>query len=178
MQEVMNVRHQRFKLMALIVIFAAPVIVAWVMVQWRIGIPEQRTAHGELAPDIPHLAEWPLAEPYDALGEGDWLLVFDCSDACAEEADRWWRMHRALGRQAPRVTRLRIGGETDLLPGEVGNRWQAVPAWQSPGQAWLVDPEGKVVLTYGQEVEIRDVKDDLSHLLRMNPDPRAMPELE
>lgn len=171
MQQVMNVNHQRLKLLALIVIFAAPVIVAWVMVQWRIGIPEQRTAHGELAPDVPHLAEWPLSEPYDTLGEDDWVLAFDCSAGCAEEADRWWRMHRSLGREAPRVTRLRIGGEAQLLPGAVGSQWRELPAWQSPGRIWVLDPEGKVVLTYSREVEIGDVKDDLSHLLRINPAP-------
>lgn len=178
MQEVMNVRHQRLKLLALIVIFAAPVIVAWVMVQWRVGIPEQRTAHGELAPDVPRLSEWPLTEPYDSLDGGDWVLAFDCSSACAEEADRWWRMHRALGREAPRVTRLRVGGEGELLPGEVGSQWRDVPVWQSPGQIWVLDPEGKVVLTYSREVEVRDVMEDLSHLLSINPDRRVTPELE
>ncbi|MGQ4879940.1 hypothetical protein ACOJCM_15345 [Billgrantia sp. LNSP4103-1] len=179
MQQVMNARQQRFKLLALIVIFAAPVIVAWVMVHWRIGIPEQRTAHGELAPAVPQLAEWPLTEPYDSLDGGDWVLAFDCTGAsCAAEADRWWRLHRALGREAPRVTRLRIGGEEDLLPGEVGSQWQALPVWQSPGQVWVLDPEGKAVLTYDREVEVRHVMDDVSHLLRMNPDRRATPELD
>lgn len=181
MQEAMRIRHQRFKLLALIAIFALPVIAAWVMVQWRIGIPEQRTAHGELAPDVPQLAQWPLVELTDSLDEGDWVLAFDCSVACAENADRWWRLHRALGREAPRVTRLRIGGagETlpgELLPGEIGAQWLDVPDWQAPGQVWLLDPRGQVVLTYGREVGERDVMDDLSHLLRMNPDRRSVPE--
>ncbi len=181
MQEAMRIRHQRFKLLALIAIFALPVVTAWVMVQWRIGIPEQRTAHGELAPDVPQLAQWPLVELTDSLDEGDWVLAFDCSVACAENADRWWRLHRALGREAPRVTRLRVGGEGEilpgeLLPGEIGAQWLDVPDWQAPGQVWLLDPRGQVVLTYGREVGERDVMDDLSHLLRMNPDRRSAPE--
>ncbi|MCE8031611.1 hypothetical protein EKK97_12500 [Billgrantia tianxiuensis] len=178
MQEAVNIRHQRIKLLALIAVFALPVLTAWVMVQWRIGIPEQRTAHGQLAPEIPRLAEWPLAESFGTVDGGDWILAFDCTSDCAQEADRWWRLHRALGREAPRVTRLRIGGEGDVLPGEVGNHWRNVPDWQSPGRVWLLDPQGKVVLTYEREVAERDVMDDLSHLLRMNPDPRAAPELD
>ncbi|MBA2777301.1 hypothetical protein [Billgrantia kenyensis] len=176
MQEAMRIRHQRLKLLALIAIFALPVISAWVMVQWRVGIPEQRTAHGELAPDVPTLVQWPLAEYRLAEEEGDWLLAFDCSVACAEEADRWWRLHRALGREAPRVTRLRIGGEIDPLPGEVATEWLDIPDWQAPGRVWVIDPGGQVVLSYGREVGQREVMDDLSHLLRMNPDRRSLPE--
>lgn len=175
MQEAVKIRHQRFKLLALIAIFAVPVIAAWVMVQWRVGIPEQRTAHGELAPDVPSLAQWPLEQWQGALDEGDWVLAFDCSVACDEGADRWWRLHRALGREAPRVTRLRIGGEAELLPGEVAAQWQHVPDWHSPGRVWVLDPRGQAVLTYHREVEQRDVMDDLSHLLRMNPERRTAP---
>ena len=176
MQEAVNIRTQRIKLLALIALFAVPLLVAWGMVQWRVGIPEQRTAHGELAPSVPNLSEWPLVERGEAVDSGDWVLAFDCTQACAEEADRWWRMHRALGREAPRVTRLRIGalGETaEALPGETMAQWRETPGWQSPGRVWVADPQGQVVLTYAREVELRDVMDDLSHLLSLNPEHRA-----
>lgn len=176
MQEAVNIRNQRIKLLALIALFAVPLLVAWGMVQWRVGIPEQRTAHGELAPSLPNLSEWPLAEEREGVDVGDWVLAFDCTQGCAEVADRWWRLHRALGREAPRVTRLRIGalGETaEALPGESIAEWRETPGWHSPGQVWVADPGGQVVLTYTSEVELRDVMDDLSHLLRMNPETRA-----
>ena len=176
MQETLAIRYQRIKLLALIGIFALPLLAAWVMVQWRIGIPEQHTAHGQLAPDVPILAEWPLAEPLDVVDGGDWVLAFDCSINCAQEADRWWRLHRALGREAPRVTRLKIGGTADVLPGEVAAQWASLPAWQASGQVWLLDPDGQAVLTYPRGTEARDVIDDLSHLLRINPDYREAPE--
>ncbi|EWG99270.1 hypothetical protein [Halomonas sp. BC04] len=177
-QDTLKARRQRFKLLALIAIFAIPVATAWIMVEWRIGIPEQRTAHGELAPAVPPLAEWPLVEPLDALEPGDWVLAFDCSTECEVLSDQWWRLHRALGREAPRVSRLRIGGDQPALPGESVAQWAQTPEWLSPGRVWLVDPRGEAVLTYSREVELRDVMDDISHLLRMNPEKRAAPELE
>ncbi|PMR72776.1 hypothetical protein C1H69_20225 [Billgrantia endophytica] len=171
-------RRQRLKLLALIAIFAVPMIVAWAMVEWRIGIPEQRTAHGELAPEVPGLAEWPLDGGRDALKPGDWVLAFDCSRDCEMLADQWWRLHRALGREAPRVSRLRIGGEGPALPGESLAQWARTPDWQTPGRLWVLDPRGEVVLTYTGEVEARDVLDDVNRLLRMNRDNPGASELE
>jgi hypothetical protein len=171
-RHVVHPRRQRLKLLALIALFAVPVVTAWAMVEWRIGIPDQRTAHGELAPEISALAQWPLAEPRQAPPPGHWVLAFDCSRHCAALADQWWRLHRALGREAPRVSRLRIGGEAPALPGETLAQWAAIPDWQAPGRLWLLDPHGTPVLAYAAEVDARDVLDDIRHLLRMNPDRR------
>jgi len=169
MPKPLNPRRSRLKLLALMAIFAAPMMVAWGMVEWRLGIPDARTAHGELAPDVPLLAQWPLVTqpPVD----DDWVLAFDCSWQCARLADQWWRLHRALGREAPRVSRLRIGGEGRVLPGEHLVQWRTQPAWQSPGRLWVLDPRGQAVLAYAPEVEPRQVLDDVSRLLRMNPRP-------
>ncbi|MCH4565019.1 hypothetical protein MKP05_18125 [Halomonas sp. EGI 63088] len=170
------VRHPRFKLLALLAVFVLPLLVAWIMVAWRIGIPEQRTAHGELEPDIPALAQWPLAEPRTMLPEdGGWVLAFDCAGACEALADQWWRLHRALGREAHRVRRLRIGGAAQALPGEVVARWSTPPDWHRPGHLWVLDPRGEAVLGYSAGVEARDVLDDVNKLLRMNPEPSVTP---
>ncbi|WP_228716789.1 hypothetical protein [Billgrantia pellis] len=172
----MNVRHQRLKLLALIAVFALPMVSAWVMLHWRIGIPDQHTAHGELAPSVPALEEWPLVDQQASFDGGDWVLAFDCTRDCEAQADRWWRLHRALGREAPRVTRLRIGGSPASQPGESVTQWREAPAWQEAGAVWLIDPQGRVVLRYAGNVSERDVMDDLSHLLKRIPDPRAVEE--
>ncbi|WP_240935939.1 hypothetical protein [Billgrantia bachuensis] len=177
-QEAMNVRHQRLKLLALIAVFALPMLTAWIMLTWRVGIPEEHTAHGELAPPVPSLPEWPLVERQASFDGGDWVLAFDCTRDCEALADRWWRMHRALGREAPRVTRLRIGGSAEALPGEEVSQWREMPEWQAAGAVWLLDPQGRVVLRYDDSVAERDVKDDLTRLLKRNPDPRAAEEFE
>ncbi|MDX1464521.1 MAG: hypothetical protein R3215_02330 [Halomonas sp.] len=162
--------RQRLKLLALFAIFALPVVLAWGMVQWRIGIPDGRTAHGELQPALPDLSRWPLTA-VEKDGAGDWLLVFDCPEACDDAADRWWRLHRALGREADRVSRLRIGGDAAPLPGAALAQWTAPPDGRSVQRLWILDPEGRVVLGYGGGVAESDVLTDLRRLLRMNPEP-------
>ncbi|TFH85361.1 hypothetical protein EQG41_17485 [Billgrantia azerbaijanica] len=169
MSKPLNPRRSRLKLLALMAIFAAPMMVAWGMVEWRVGIPDSRTAHGELEPAVPALVEWPLATRPQV--DDDWVLAFDCTRQCERLADQWWRLHRALGREAPRVTRLRIGGVGRTLPGERLAEWRTTPTWQSPGRLWVLDPRGQAVLTYAPEADPRQVLDDVSRLLRMNPRP-------
>ena len=163
-------RYGRLKLLALLLFLSLPVLVATVMALGRVGIPEGRTAHGELAPAIPALADWPLAASVEAALSGDWVLAFDCADRCAELSDQWWRLHRALGREAPRVSRLRVGGDPTALPGEVVARWSERPDWGEADRLWVLDPRGLPVLGYAPGVDPYAVKDDLGRLLRMNPE--------
>lgn len=162
-----TIRHPRLKVLALIAMFGLPPLLAWTMVNWQVGIPDERTAHGELVPDIPPLSEWPIDGSHD---EGTWVLAFDCAERCETLSDQWWRLHRALGREAPRVSRLRVGGDADLLPGEQMTQWQQVPEWRSADRLWVLDPQGHPVLGYGPDADARDVLDDVNRLLRMNPD--------
>lgn len=166
-------RRSRLKLLALITVFALPMLVAWVMVTWRVGIPEQRTAHGELSPEVPLLANWPLnGLPQSLLQSNDWILAFDCDIECDAQADQWWRLHRALGREAGRISRLRIGGEaSEALPGETLIQWSEMPEWRSPAKLWVLDPQGMAAVSYTAGVEAADVLDDLQQLLDMNPQP-------
>lgn len=162
--------YGRLKLAALLLFLSLPVLVATLMALWRIGIPEGRTAHGELAPGVPVLAEWPLTVPMAPVVAGDWVLAFDCGERCGALGDQWWRLHRALGSEAPRVSRLRVGGVDDALPGAVVGQWAERPAWLESERLWVIDPRGQVVLGYEAEVDPYAVKADLERLLRMNPE--------
>ncbi|MEC9483601.1 MAG: hypothetical protein UMU75_09820 [Halomonas sp.] len=167
---------QRLKLMALITLFLAPLAVAWSMLEWRVGIPSERVAHGRLMPSLPTLDAWPLAEPRPLLASLDWVLAYDCRFDCPLVADRWWRLHRALGREAPRLTRLRLGGQDAPLPGEVVGQWQIAPAWTRQESLWVIDPAGQVVLSYRPHHDANEVLEDLRRLLRMNPEPAMAPQ--
>ncbi|PSJ23555.1 hypothetical protein CVH10_01425 [Halomonas sp. ND22Bw] len=160
----------RLKLLALFAVFLLPMAVAWGMVEWRLGIPEGRIAHGQLTPDLPALEDWPLAEVAKQ-GEDDWVLAFDCPADCDAQADRWWRLHRALGRDAHRISRLRLGGSGEVLPGAAAAAWTEAAAWRSPGRLWVFDPDGRAVLAYAPDVETAQVLEDLELLLERNPEP-------
>lgn len=160
----------RIKLALLMLLLALPVLVSGSMHAFRVGIPEQQVARGELLPGLPPLMEWPL----DWQPSGEWWLVWVADDPCLADcqqlADRWWRVHRALGREADRVYRLRAGDVAGAaLPGERVMDWQqSRPDWAAPGQTWLVDPEGRVVLAYDASTPSRDLHRDLMRLLRIN----------
>ncbi|MWJ28254.1 hypothetical protein GPM19_08540 [Halomonas sp. ZH2S] len=189
--------RQKLKLVLLISVFLLPMVAAWGMVEWRLGIPEQRTAHGILNPEIPPLSDWPLedvaySKTQETVPEGTtleknalestateapegqisetWILAFDCKEDCTAQADQWWRLHRALGREAVRVSRLRIGGAVEALPGEKVGDWQARPGWVKEGDIWILDPQGRPVLAFSGGTQAADVLKDIKHLLRVNPD--------
>ncbi|SDK95503.1 hypothetical protein SAMN05661010_00594 [Modicisalibacter muralis] len=164
--------RQRLKLLALIALFAGPMLVAWIMVEWRVGIPDERVAHGELMPSLPPLAQWPLEKPNPVVESDDWVLAYACDgDDCEVVADRWWRLHRALGKDATRVIRLRLGAREAPLPGEVAGPWLQRPDWSDEGELWFIDPEGRVVLAYEAGQKADGVLDDVKRLLKMNPEP-------
>lgn len=160
----------RVKLLALMAIFALPMIVAWAMVTWQWGIPEGRTAHGNLDLALPVLDEWPIDQLHKE-GASDWVIVYACGQQCAEDADRWWRLHRALGRNAGRLSRVRIGGDGSALPGEHVAHWRQRPGWAADGRVWIGDPEGVVMLEYPPDIDTALVLDDIEKLFKMNPEP-------
>lgn len=175
MQDAKYLRRQRLKLILIFVVFAAPMVAAWGMVELRIGIPDHHTAHGEVDLELPLLEEWPLTTP--AVNDPDlaindqetWTLAFDCSQTCDKRKDELWRLHRALGREAPRLMRLRIGGDPQPLPGEVASEWQQVPSWREENSVWLLDPQGRPALAFDASVATKYVLDDIQHLLKVNP---------
>ncbi|MEG3078925.1 hypothetical protein R3F64_03525 [Halomonas sp. 5021] len=164
-----SVNRQRIKLVLVFVIFSAPIITAWGMVEWRIGVPEQITAHGSPAEQLPLLEHWPVETVSKTdVGEDQWTLAFDCSVKCAERRDILWRMHRALGREAHRLARLSIGGGGQALPGEQLARWEGKPTWRKANSVWLIDPQGRPALSFPASVPVADILDDTQHLFKVN----------
>lgn len=178
MQDTKHIRRQRLKLILIFAIFAAPMLTAWAMVELRIGIPEQHTAHGNVDLTLPMLDEWPLTMSTEARstearstddGQETWILAFDCAQQCEQRKDEFWRLHRALGREAPRLTRLRIGGDAEPLPGEMTSQWRHLPPWRKDNSVWLFDPKGRPALAFDSSVATGDVLDDIQYLLKVNP---------
>lgn len=163
-----HTQRQRIKLVMIFVVFSLPMVAAWGMVQWGVGIPDRHMAHGEVGLQLPSLNEWPLTVNTES-SEDTWTLAFDCTQQCEQRMDEFWRLHRALGREAPRMTRLRIGGDSQALPGEVTSQWRQEPGWQEDNNAWLFDPFGRPALLFDANVPAADILDDIRHLFKVNP---------
>jgi hypothetical protein len=171
MQDAKHIRRQRLKLILIFIAFAAPMVAAWGMVELRIGIPESHTAHGDVDLELPMLDEWPLTTSVVSGQEGqeEWILAFDCTQQCEKRKDELWRLHRALGREAPRLKRLRIGGDPQPLPGEMTSEWQQLPSWRKENSVWLLDPLGRPALAFDESIATKYVLEDIQHLLKVNP---------
>jgi hypothetical protein len=161
-------KRQKLKLILVFLIFAAPMLVAWAMLAWRVGIPEQSMANGDVHLNLPELAQWPVDDK-KALDMDTWVVAFDCSYECSERSDELWRLHRALGRDAGRLTRLRIGGGETALPGEKVTRWAMHANWVEPNRVWLLDPMGQAVVAFDKHLPAQKLLDDIQHVLKVNP---------
>ncbi len=159
----------RVKLLLLLGLLMAPVPAALAMWYWQIGIPEARVAHGELVPDIPPLSQWALT-PALVLQDGRWHLLYRCAAEPCDLDDSLWRLHRTLGRDAPRLQRWQLSStqaKNTLPPGGQRLVWQ-VPAALTQ-DIWLADPQGNIVLAYSADSSIKDILRDVRYLFRRNP---------
>ncbi|MDI4660588.1 MULTISPECIES: hypothetical protein [Cobetia] len=93
----------------------------------------------------------------------------------AAQAERWWRLHRALGKEAPRLGRLVVAEKAFVHP-QVPGEQRALGHWPSPNDATsaphqlrLIDPHGQVVVAYGPEITPQAVMKDVRRLLKRNP---------
>ncbi|WP_075879429.1 hypothetical protein [Vreelandella massiliensis] len=161
-------KRQKLKLILVFLIFAAPMLLAWAMVSWQVGIPEKSMANGNVNVNVPELAQWPVDDKR-VLDTKTWVLAFDCSQECSEHSDELWCLHRALGRDAGRLTRLRIGGSEATLPGEKVTHWSMYASWVEPNRVWLLDPMGQAVVAFDRHLAARQLLEDIQHALKVNP---------
>ncbi len=115
--------------------------------------------------------------------EAHWTILIlapDCSEACAGWLQQSAQVHRALGRELPRVQRWLLSDQPVLTPAPTDlpelRRYplQALPAalqpFASTGQPLVVlaDPFGNLVLAYGWENGGRALFKDLKRLLKLS----------
>lgn len=175
--------RDKIKLVLLLTVLFLPVPLAWSMWVWKVGLPEDNVAHGDVLPLISNIRDWPLITPIYSRSAGHWYLIFRCQPDVpdCQLRDEMWRLHRALGRDAGRVQRWFLLAEKreDPVAGQFrGEQVALLPASVNGSQLgdymiWLADPQGQVVVSYGGQVDISDVFDDLRHLLKRNP---ALPQ--
>lgn len=172
--------------------FLGPMAVAMALYftgfQWR---PQGTTQHGILFQPARSLPDLPMtllgAKGGSASLAGKWTLVYigpgDCAAECRQALVEMRQVRRALGRDMDRVQRLYLvtAGSVDrdflatehpgigLAQGEPAatGLLQVVGAVQ-PGDIFLADPLGNLVMRYPAGTSMKGMHQDLQRLLKIS----------
>lgn len=174
-------RVSQLKLLALLALFAAPALAAWLVHAW--WQPSRFSNYGELLPPHP-LA---LANLRDASGavlpwsglRGKWVLLVaapdGCDAACARAtcAQAAWLARQARlaqGREQARIERVLLGARPEESWPHDEGAWRATmstpPAALAQGGLFLVDPLGNLMMRFPEPVDGEGVIRDLRRLLQ------------
>lgn len=172
-------------------LFIGPMVVA--MLMYFAGgpgfMPQGNVAHGTLLPSPKRLPGAPmtLADGRTFSFEGRWALIYvdagACESPCQEGLYRTRQVRRALGKENFRVQRYFVttdGGQPDgeflagqhpelaLVDGRVPARDGVLSSLgeYGPGDVFIADPMGNVVLRFAPDTAMKDMHKDLSHLLK------------
>lgn len=184
-------RRGQLKLLAILAVVALPILAAWIMARFEVGIPTERNNRSELVEPAITLDDWGvILEP---IGYGSpWRLAVtltgDCGDQCLALIHEARQINVALGREAGRVEHLLLSART--LETELVNRLEQdyprlglasldasgyrnslsghPPGWAEGPQLWLIDPLGRVVLHQDPNQPGKRLLDDLKHLLKVS----------
>lgn len=191
--ETRRTRLGRWKMMALLLVSAAPVIASYFT--YYVIRPEGRRNFGELIEPqrpLPDMLGLDLDGRTHRLGElkGQWLLVSvgsgNCAEACAQQLYFQRQLRESLGKDRERLDRVWLVSDmqsppTELLPGLKDATVLRVPAeeltrWLAPavGHAidehlYVVDPMGNWMLRFPARLDIETAakaKRDLERLMR------------
>lgn len=185
-------RRGRMKLIALAVLFAAPLATAWLwFANVDRGAPAGSVAKGELIAPARPLGAFELAgvdggaAVTDRTLDGRWTLVHvggsRCDDACRDTLWAARQVHTRLGRDAVRVQRLYLVVGADgvddaayfatehagMLLARVASADAAFGVLDQ-GSTYLIDPLGNLMMRYAPETTPKDLLDDLKRLLRVS----------
>ena len=182
----------RRTLIALAFLFLGPLAVAWTLYLTGLWRPGAGVNHGELIQPVILLPrnEQPTVDGGVTEGGylyGKWTLVHladeNCDELCRLSVVKTRQIRLAMGREIDRIDRVlflhnapnpEFGAEQpDLLvvspTGAAGGQIvDALNANGGAGQIFLVDPLGNLILSYPQDGDPADIRDDLKKLLRLS----------
>ena len=177
----------RLVLLALVVVFAAPFVGAWLVYNFTgIGRDEAPGSYGQLlVPPVP-VADRPLHDPAgvgDQRLHGKWSLVTflpaNCGRPCTETLATLRQVRVALGGDAARLQLVAVTGSGEL-PSGIPERLRrslllldeiAADELRQAGQAGeggllLIDPLGNLMMRYPPASAGEGILGDLKRLLR------------
>lgn len=186
-------RRNRGRLMLILVaaVFLGPLALAFGLYYSGIWSPTGSAENGILITPARPLPDVQLdAAPGGASGHLHevWTLVIaetgDCPESCRRALFETRQLRRSLGKEATRVQRVWVitGGDADkafitaehpeilLLDGqdERGQLLLAAMAEHAPGEVFLVDPHGNLMMSFPPGLGMRGIYNDLKRLLKVS----------
>lgn len=183
--------NARLILVALVLIFAAPPLVSWLLFTYTdIG---RGGGHGDLFQPPRSLPDAALVDGAGGTARlhGRWTLIYlasgGCGADCTEALYRMRQVRLATGRNSERVQRVVVfpAGETPPLariaadwPGQLVadpaagfgsfEAFRAVPDEDplAAGRLYLADPGGDLMMSYARDADPEGIIKDLKRLLR------------
>lgn len=175
----------KLSILALVLVFVAPVIVAIVMnSQWVNYSPETFKNKGEFIQPPIKITDYKDLNTY----EGYWTVVYHhsgvCDDACNSMLETLYRIRLTKGHKMKKVKLLTLHPENDTVnipeqfnsinqqtfsAGDQLSQTLGTLSQQSLGNGkglYLLAPEGFLMMAYPQNFDPSDVIDDLGLLLR------------
>jgi cytochrome oxidase Cu insertion factor (SCO1/SenC/PrrC family) len=183
--------HPRRTLLLLVLLFFAPLALAFLMYYgsgWR---PAGRTNHGELIEPPRTLPEVSLSRsdgaPAASVLRARWSLVYvgagDCAAACRRTLYYMQQTHLALGNAMPRVQRVFLATRPccdislrrqypDLITLDASAPAAAALLAQFPPERdsgiFIVDPRGNLMMRYDANQDPKGLREDLKKLLDLS----------
>jgi len=168
-------RPDRFKLLLLMSLFAAPALAAWVVHQvWQ---PGAAASYGELLqPATPRFSGMTdtAGQPADlAALRGRWVLLTvvngDCAADCRQQLHLTRQVRLSQGREQERVVQALVQAD-GVTPVDLTLTYRvprvALADWPDPVRTYVVDPLGRVMLRFPVAAEGKGMLRDLRQLLK------------
>lgn len=179
------VNRSRMVIVAVAALFFIPVLVAMFLnSSWSAWAPAATKNFGNLVQ--PPLLTAPFQSQTD---DRIWTLALDgrggCGESCLDHVNLLSQIERAMGRHAARTRRALLIDPQDPAATTLGQRDPQLQLVTDPGQsglaeAWLaeissrgafiVDPQGYLIMTYTAPLDGTGIRKDLNHLLKWTDD--------
>ena len=183
-------KKSRRPLLLLVVIFIAPLALAFWLYYGSTWRPKRHTNHGTLIDPAITLPVLPVAATSPSVLTGKWSLVVvgsgesGCDEGCRRALVYARQTWLSLGKLTPRIQRVLLAGEgccdhaylrdeqqglivAALPDGAVGSVLGAIPT-PHERTIFIVDPLGNLMMRYDVREDPKGLREDLKNLLELS----------
>jgi hypothetical protein len=177
----------RRTLVLIALIFATPIVAAMYMYYSGSSLgPVNQTVYGELVTPPRPLPETALQTDADARLRKLWTLAVladaECASSCSEALVHMRQIRLSLGPKMPRLQTVYLPAQSAAIAPDLPQQHpkliiaepnsttairELIGAYQ-PGQIFMIDPLGNLMMSYPPGTDMGDIRKDLAHLLKLS----------